>query len=53
MFSDPPQQANINFLLRELVEREMKDKRKDLFVKDDTVYASLLQRTNAADGLAS
>jgi len=37
-FSEPPQPSNINFLIKQLCEREMKDKRKELFVKDDTVY---------------
>jgi hypothetical protein len=36
-FTDPPKPANVNFLIKEFQEREMKDKRKDLFIKDDTV----------------
>jgi ubiquitin related modifier 1 len=46
-FSDPPQPSNINFLIKQLCEREMKDKRKELFVKDDTVYISPFIRTQS------
>jgi hypothetical protein len=37
-FFDPPQPSNINFLIKQLCEQEMKDKRKELFIKDNTVY---------------
>src|SRR5438046_7687498 len=37
-FSEPPQPSNINFLIKQLCDKEMKDKRKDLFIKDGTVY---------------
>lgn len=36
-FGEHSQPSNINFLIKQLCEREMKDKRKELFVKDDTV----------------
>jgi len=36
-FSDPPQPSTINYLIKQLCEREMKDKRKELFIKDDTM----------------
>lgn len=36
-FSDPQQPSTINYLIKQLCEREMKDKRKELFIKDDTV----------------
>jgi ubiquitin related modifier 1 len=37
-FGQPSQNANINFLIKQLCDREMKDPRRDLFIKDDTVY---------------
>jgi hypothetical protein len=39
--SDPPKPANIDFLIKQLADREMKDKRRQLFIKDDTVYVLL------------
>jgi hypothetical protein len=39
-FGQPSQNATINFLIKQLSEREMKDPRRDLFIKDDTVYHS-------------
>ena len=38
-FGQPSKHANINFLIKQLGEREMKDPRRDLFIKDDTVYS--------------
>src|SRR5204862_469078 len=36
-FSESAQPSNINFLITQLCERELKNKRKDLFIKDGTV----------------
>jgi len=48
-FSEPPQPSNINFLIKQLQDREMRDKRKELFIKDDTVRPGILVLVNEAD----